>query len=372
MKKAYVYKFKSDVKPWANNGTLDFTDFVETRGSRGGRMVIHGISVHAILNLTVATAVIQGEDLYRAFRTITVEQKDGVRRYNEVPGHALRLISYAHNGADRTHEHKDAAVSTANFTVSAYLPITKRYVHTPEDFGLAAELLKTVKIACALGSDMSLGTSVVTVNSGTYWVIAECHEEMSVIQHAVDEWVVRDFDSTSQSKLITDGRLHDLYLYIPGANGGQTLANLTEAWIEQLMAQPLLKDPDLLQSYARQRMSCMNLFSTKGDPLRTDPFLASSTGTLRACAVLLANGIKCYEAPVRDNVVVKTTQSAALPANLSMIGRVIKPRSERVRAGIMKRYGLTNSYIRTGGKTRRETEKWSADHAAYMPEKFTA
>src|SRR5215216_2186380 len=117
MKRAHVFKFKSDVKPWANNGTLDFTDFVETRGPRGGRMVIHGISLHGILNLTVATATTQGEDLYRGFRTVTVEQKDGTRRYNEVPGHALRLISYAHNGSERTHEHKDFAAGTANVTL---------------------------------------------------------------------------------------------------------------------------------------------------------------------------------------------------------------------------------------------------------------
>src|SRR5204862_8166163 len=121
---------------------------------------------------------------------------------------------------------------------TACLPFTMCYEYTPDDYGMPAELFEKVSITCADATNMSLGTSVVTVNSGTYWVIAECHEEFGVVQYISDEWMVRPMASvsaTEQELIFPRGRPQDLYLWIPGQNGGQTLANLTEIFVEQLM-----------------------------------------------------------------------------------------------------------------------------------------
>lgn len=367
-----VYRFKSKDIAWVSpgQGVLTFDNWIEPRGPNGGRMVIHAIELHATLSLTVATATLQGEDCARAFRTITVEQIDRVRRYNEITGDAARLISFAHYGPDGTHEHADFAAggpTTVKFSLA--LPIAKPFAYDPYETGLAAELLAKVAIGQAQSADMSLGSSAVTVNSGTYWVIAECHEEMAVVQHAVDEWVQQDFDTTTTGKLRTDGRLHDLYLFVRGANGGATLANLTEAWVEHVMPQSLLKDPDLKQFYQRYRGGCTNLFSTKGNPLRTDPFTAADAGTLRAVALLLTTGNKIWEPAEREQVLVKTVQASS-PGTITMLARIARRTNPQIAKGLESRYGGGGWQAKTRDKTKRNEGDWRPDHWAYLPKKL--
>lgn len=368
---AATFRFKSPAQAWVSEATLDFKKFVETRGPRGGRIVIDTLILHAELSLTVATATTEGEDFYRAFRKVTVEEVNGVRRLNEVTGDALRLISYAHMGADETHEHPDFAAggpTTVNFTCA--IPFTKRYAHEPGDYAMAAEMLERVSITCASAANLSLGTSAVTVNSGTYWVIAECHEEFDLVQHLQDEWIIRPFaaaSTTEQELNFSKGRLQDLYLWIPGQNGGQTLANLTEVYVEHLMPRALRKDPDLKQHFARARGECQNSLATTGAARTTNPFVGS---TLRAVAVMLATGTKSFEGPERTQVQVKLTNSADLPAAANMVARIVYPRDPKVTEGLARRYKKQPTYLKTASKSAQSPTAWKAEYRDYLPLKF--
>ena len=368
---AATFSFKSPAQAWVNDATLDFKKFVETRGPRGGRMVIDTLVLHAEFSLTIATATAQGEDFYRMFRKVTVEEINGVRRLNEVTGDALRLISYAHMGPGETHEHADFAAggpTTVNFTCA--IPLTKYWCHEPSDYGMAAEMLERVSITCAAETDIELGSVAATIHSGTYWVIAECHEEFDLVQHLQDEWVVRPFaaaSTTEQELNFSKGRIQDLYLYVRGADGGQTLANLTDVYIEHLMPRALRKDPDLKQSYARRRAAAQNGLSATGAARSTDPFVGS---TLRACAVLLSTGTKSFEGPERTQVQIKLTNSADLPAAASIVARVVYPRDPKVEEGLARRYGKRPAYLQTASKSKRSPGDWKEEYRRYLPLKF--
>jgi len=369
-KDAAVTPYKSESKTWVAGTSLDFTKFVEPRGPREGRNIIRNIVVHATLNLTVADATLNGEDLARAFRSVTITEKDGTQRMTEVTGDALRIISWAHNGGARHHEHADFGVSTASVNLTISIPLAKPFAYDAEDNMLAAELLDKVSVRCADATNMSVGGATVTVNSGSYWVIAECVEQMGIVQHVPDEWIVRSFSAAAQTEfelLFGVGRCHDLYIWVPGAEGGQTLANLTEVNIEHVMSRSLLKDPDLAQMYIRKRDAARNALSAQGAALRTDPF---SGATLRACAALLTAGNKSFEGPVRDKLTVRLTESAALPAAPSIIARIVHPRNMKTQAELMAAYKKRGFYVKTKDKSRRDPGKWNPKHLPYLPIKF--
>lgn len=369
-------KFKSEIKPWsgASGAQLEFqTSALPKQGPNGGRIVIDAITAHFQGDVTVATAALQGEDFYRFFRSVTVKQRDGVLRYNEMPGDAMRVYLYEAIGGAKVKEHADSGTS-ANQTLTAtcHIPFRKQFTHEIEDYSLAAELLLHVKIGCASSAEMSLGSSVVTVNSGNYWLIFECHEEMDVVYHSVDEVKVQDFESTTatEPRLNVNGRLQALLLFVRGADGGASLANLTSAWISnpQNMAPELLANPDLKEYYARERNRGGGISTTQGSPISSDPFVASTT---RACAVLIETGTKCFEQPESDTVVVKTAHT--LGATLTMIARIAKPRLQSTAQAIARKYGLKGEYrVKSSSNSKRAPRDWKPEQLAYLPIKFTS
>ena len=370
-------KYKSEAKVWvsASGAQLEFqTSSIPKQGPNGGRIVIDGISAHAQFVMTVADAALPGEDLYRLFRTLTVKQRDGILRYNEVPGDAQRVYLYQEIGPDKTKEHPDVAIAAGStVTASCYIPFKKRFTQRDEDYSLAAELLLHVKIGCALQSEISgLGGATVTLTSGTYWLIFECHEEMDVVYHAVDEVRVQDFESTTtqESRLNVSGRLQSLALFVRGADGGASLANLTSAWIHQPqnMAPELLVNPDLKEFYARERNDVSGASSATGAAMRTNPFTASTT---RAASVLMTTGTSCFDQPETDTVVVKTSHTLA--ATITMVARIAKPRLPATAAAIAKKYGLRGAFrVKTKSKSMQHAKAWKRDQLAYMPIKFVA
>lgn len=371
IKDAARFFFKSTPQPWADGANLDFSGFWETRGPRGGRMVIVGIALHAIVQVDVTVGALQGEDIYRIFDAVTVEQKDGVRRLNNMPGDALRIASFAVNGRERTHEHADVAVgNNAVITATAYVPLAKPFAYEPGDFCLATEMLNLISLRCARAAQMSIGGATVAIDSGSYYVVLECIEQMGLVQHAVDEWIVRDFASVSATELELNvgGRIHDALLYIPGGDGGQSLANLDEAMVEHVMPQFLKRDPELKQFYARARGACTNALSATGAALSTDPFVQS---TQRAAAIILSTGTKAFEGKALSQATVRLRLSANLPGVPRLLLRVVKPRSEAARQGIVSKYKPTGSYIHTEGRTQREPGRWRPEYRDVLPEKFT-
>ncbi len=371
---ASVLSYKSKEIPWVTGGRGDATfdgSFIPERGPNGGVLVIDRFVAHGSLSITVADAALQGEDIYKAFRKVTLTQQDGEQRYSELKGDSLRIVSYAFEGGDSTHEHQDIAISgPVTVSISAAIPLSKPYDFEPDDTALPSYMFNELKIGMAQDADLSTGAPTVTVHSGSYWVIAECHEEMAAVHHAVDTIFEQDFDTAASGTLSVNGRLQDLFLFVRGVNGGASLANLTSATIptENILPVSMLRTPDLSQSYARKRGGATNLFSTKGNPLRTDPFVASDTGTMRAVAVLLSQGNKVWEGPDVKNVMVKTELAGAL--SLTMIARATKRKSRAAAQLVQKKHSVNASYIKTAGKTRRNHTQWSPDQAAYLPEKY--
>lgn len=367
-------KYKSESKPWASGNQLEFqTSSIPKQGPNGGRIVIDAITAHFSGQIDVSVGALQGEDLYRIFEAFTVKQRDGILRYNDVPGDAQRVFLYQEIGGDKTKEHADVAVAN-NVAVKAtmYIPLKKRNAQRDEDYSLAAELLLHVKIKAAVAANMSVGGATVGIDSGDYWLIFECHEEMDVVYHAVDEVKVQDFESTTtqETRLNVNGRLQSLALYVRGGDGGASLANLTSAWISQPqnMAPELLLDPDLKEFYARERNEVSGSSATTGNPLRSNPFTASTT---RACSVLMSTGASCYDQPETDTVVVKTSHT--LGATLTMVARIAKPRIPATAAAIAKKYGLKGNYrVKTKSKSMQNPSAWKGAHLAYMPIKFTS
>jgi len=367
--------YKSETKPWvsASGARLQFqTSSIPKQGPNKGRIVIDRIIAHVSSDTSVATAALLGQDFYRYFRLITVKQKDGELRVQEVPGDAMRVALYEMIGANETKEHADSG-TTNNQTLIAtcVIPMAKPFAHTPEDYSLAAELLDYVEIGCASSAEMSLGSSVVTVNSANYWLIFECHEEMDVIQHAVDLIAVQDFESTTsqECRLNVHGRLQDLMLFVRGANGGASLANFTSGGIKQPVGMAdttLVRNPDLIERYARSRKIVTGAAATTGNPVRSDPFVASTT---RAVALLMTEGNSCGDQPEIDTVVVSTVHT--LGATLTAVMRIGKPRQDKTRLSIARKYGLPGTYrMKTDKKSKRDPAQWPPELRQYMPIKF--
>jgi hypothetical protein len=371
-------KFKSEPKLWTNTpgGFVSFNfGFVDKVGPNGGRVIIDKLIAHGSFNVDVTTAALKGQNVPRFMRLNTVKMKDGTLRYNEVPGDCVRTALFEMIGADQVKEHADIATGAGQTVlVTLPLPLAKPFAHEGGDYSMAAELGQEIRISCASAAELSgLSTSVVAINSGSYWIVAECHEEMDVVQHAIDEIKVQDFESTAaqEARLVTNGRLHDLLLMVRGDSGGGSLANLTEAWISSPInvAPQLLVQPDLVEHYARERKQTSGSASTQGAYLRSDPFVGA---TIRACAVLICTDTKAFEQPERETVNVKTTQTGGGPGLITMIARIAKPRLDSTKNEVAAKYGLKGQYrVKTASNTMRHPSAWKEEHLRYMPIKFT-
>jgi hypothetical protein len=375
--KATILKFQSETKQWINNANspLEFgtTSMGNKRGPNGGRLVMLRAILHGSFVLDVAGAVMQGEDRYRLARTIDVDtQKDG-KRYNNVPGDAQRVFLYGSEGGDVTKEHADLAIANdQSVSVSIAIPFARRNMHTPEDYSLAAELMTRIKIGCAVASECSLGASAVVIDSGNYYIVYECVEEHDIIYHAVDEVRVQNFESTTttETQLNVNGRLQELFLYVRGADGGASLANLTKAWIKEpkWVAPELNVSPDLAEFYARQRNEVSGGISATGAAMRTNPFTGS---TLRAVAVLMTTGTRAFDQPYTETVIVQTEHT--LGATLTMIARVAKPRTAETFDLLKKNWKLKGIWrVKTEAKSMQHPNAWKElpDAVPYLPIKI--
>lgn len=367
-------KYKTESKPWASGTQLEFlTTVIPKQGPNGGRIVIDSIAVHGTAQIDVTVGNLQGEDLYRWFGPMSVKQRDGVLRYNEVPGDAQRIFLYQEFGGAYTKEHADVAVANnVAITATCWLPLAKEFAQRDEDYALAAQLLSTVRVTCATATDLSVGGATVAVDFGTYYLIFECHEEMDVVYHAIDEVKTKNFESTTttESVLNVNGRLQSLALYVRGGDGGASLANLTSAWISQPqnMAPELLVSPDLQEFYARERGEVTGSSATTGNPIRSNPFTAA---TIRACSVLHTNKTSCFDQPETDSVIVKTSHT--LGATLTMVARIAKPRLPGTMESIRKFYKLKGGYrVKTKSKSMQTPKAWKPEQLAYMPIKFVS
>lgn len=363
---------------WVTGGQparFKVASFVPPRGPNGGMLHVRRFVAHAVLNATIATASLLGQNKYRAFRTIDVSLVGSpVKVFENITGDSLRVIDFAQEGSGGTFEHQDsAAAAAANYNFTASIPLSHPFAYDPDDTAIPSELLDEVAIGMATDANMSLGTSAVTINSGYYYLIAECYESMAIVLPSLSVW--RQVEGTAVSQVDyevdTGGRLQDLLFMIPGDIGG-SLANLSKAGILFSQDQKLAKDPDLKHIFARARNEETNLFSTLGNPVYSSPFLASDSGTLRAIAVRLTTGSKVTDGKERAKEVLKLELSANLPAVGRVLTRFTVPKSDGQRA-IIERTQRDNGdmwYVKTRDKSRRPAQAWPDAMRAYLPERW--
>ena len=380
MYKQRLHLFESPHKAWVagGKGTLQFDGWIEQKlGELNQRTVIKGFTLFALWTGTVATSAFKGENTKRVFRDVTVEQKDKVKRYDAMPGDAIRIANYGFLGARECVEDPDIAVGVGQTAlISLYVPLAKPNAYEGDDFAMAAEVLKHVSFKMALDSDLSVGTSAVTTTSIDYWVVAECYEEAEVKLHAVDTLSVTDFESATETKLIVGGKLADLYMYKPAttdaAPGQDSIGGFNTVRVIELH-RDAIRVPDLAIMYSRWRGEARNNRATKGTSLYQDPFVNNFNGddfSGGAIAIIASTGAQISEDPVSDVVHVKlTTQATAFAGAATtprLIARVIEPTSPKLERSLAKRYGATA----TKPATAKPGKGVRADVAPFMPKTF--
>lgn len=360
--------YKSPSQTHVASGTLKFPgNWIPNVGPNGGRVVIDSLEpVYNLTDITCATTATEGEDTYRAFESVVVEQVDGVQRYN-LQGDALRIFLYDALGADRVHENADLAASAnQNLVYSAVLPLSKRFSKRPADFALPAELLKEVRIGCAKTdvTGLGVGTGTVTITAANVYLLAHCHEEMSIELKSVDAVGSTSFPSTSGVTLKIGGRLQNLHIYARGVSGGASATGLTELRVDQILPDNLLRNPDLLLPYLRARGAAMNdAQAADGAAVHNDPAAAG-----RSIPVLFTTeDTSVFDGPVVDDVIVRVVGGSL--ASAIAIHRAVLPRSAQIEAAVMARHGLSPEDFRTKtkAKSKRDSDRWDDEEWAFMP-----
>lgn len=395
-KKYRSFPFTAPEQAWVTGGKtkLTFTGFVETSAEKGKRTIIDGFEIFVRANVSVPQVAedggnIFGQDLYRLIGSVTVEQKDGVKRYDEITGDALRISNYALLGWERTREHPnipftDGGLADVPVTVlfSCYVPLRKEFSSAPGDYSMPADVFNFVRIKMVENSDLVFSdysnAPGFVVNNAQYWVSADCHAESEAKTYAIDTITMADFETTSavaaQTKMNMSGRPHDLLAYVPGSHGGLPLTGLTEALVVDVYQQSQLVAPDLVTRYARERDVVQGLAGTQGAPWRTDPFVpeVSTPDVPRALALLLSTGNHPDEGPIRDNLTIKIRSSSS-PGTLRLIARVLQPRSQKLDAAQAKKFAATGTTPDASGTTQATgTAKTVAPaDAGYFPAKLT-
>jgi hypothetical protein len=243
-----------------------------------------------------------------------------------------------------------------------YVPLAKPAVSDhPYEYAMAADVFKNLRLGQAKNTTLSVGGSgsdSVTINSGTYYIVAICHLEDHVILHGVDQVTASDFQSQLQTTLVCSGRPMDLLVYIPGAGGGTALS-WTTANFQIVDFYDQSRDAfDLMVEYAREHHVQPGLSSARtGAPLHVNPFVpagVANTGGISplALALLTSTGNHPDEGPVRENLTIKSTQSSNL-GTLRAIMREVVPRSEKLTNAVAKKFGAAHTMPnRDPGKKR--------------------
>lgn len=357
--------YKSAKQTHVAGSTLTFQNFVPRYGPRGGRNVIDGFDLVAEFpDVTQASTAVEGEEAYRVWKRIVVEQVGGLRRWN-LRGDETRQALYVLEGADRVREHADIAVAAnQNLTFSCYIPMAKRFVKRPVDFALPGDLLHQVQIECGDASEISVGGGTTTITSARYYVVAHTHEEFQVELKCEDEVKASVFANTEGLNLKVGGRLQGLVIFARGASGGASMSNFTDIRIDELLPVAAARDAELVRPFLRDRYNPSNLESTDGAAVRNDPSAAG-----RAVPVIWSDeDTSPFDGPIIDDVQVYTTNSVS---SCIAISHTVKALSKEVASAVMSAYKLPAEAFRvkTVGKSKRGINMWDGreEELAFMP-----
>ncbi len=347
--------YTSGALNYVSNKVLKFSNWVPPRGPTGLRNVIDRIELRANYDLTVATAVMQGENLPELFARIDLADTGGGRRL--CPGRALRLANYRMMEARNIHEFADIAVgANKTGTYILDLPLVNDHAEFPEDACLPAELLKYLHITCPTAASLSLGTSVVTVNSISYELVAFCHEEESVRVFARSYLGEETMETTTQGNIDVGG---GFMFWALGYKAGDALADMTN-WVGHRIIglQPEVRTiADKQHEYMRDYGVGSN-GTTPGANIYNDPHLLAAP----KCVVIWATSGK--RPRIKDHAFVEKFRIEA-PDNtiddVTVLTYSRLPKNESEVAKVKRAYRV--------GATEAARGKVDANLARFLPEK---
>lgn len=351
--------YKSESKPWAAGSHVNFADFVHAKRD-GLRTMIRGFwVVCSYADINIATTAIQGEDLARSFKRVEIHQVGGRKRWN-LRGDESRVMAYLLDGADRYTENADSATTTDQvIRVAQYIPMEKRYFKRGRDFALPAELLEQVYIECADLSELGVSGGTVTIDSASYYVVADTYLSSAIELAAEDEVSATLFAGTGGGRVNVNGRIAALALHARGASGGAAMTNMTACRIEEVIPKALTRQ-DLVSAYRRDRGAVANLNSTIGGELRSDPLAVNAAvpvlWTLPESSVT--------DGYLADQIQVELTNSVA---SVSALHHVVKPHSEEVAQAVARRHGVGNFRVKTASKSKRSPSDWGSEDLQFLP-----
>lgn len=354
--------YKSPAQSYQSGSALTFSGWVPKRGPNGGRVVIDEFEIIAKpTDVTVAVAAVEGEDLYRFVKKVSVVQQGGRRRYNGVRGDSLRQFLWHHVG--QAQEYADLAIAAnQSKSYSISVPMAKPDMLDPFDTSMPADVFDLLEIECADTAELGVGGGTVTIDAMQYYVIAWCHEEYSLVLHAEDVVSEHQLKSTSGDTLKIGGRLHDLLLFARGAQGGAAMANLTDVLIDELRPSALLANPDLTQRWAKTKGVLANLASTSGSQIKNDPVGAGKSVPV----IWTGPRTSVYDGVFLSECNLRLTNSVA---SVIAVTRTMLPKSEQVAAQVMQEYKTPPGAFRvkTRGKTKRNPAEWNDELSIFMP-----
>lgn len=348
--------YYSERKASTGPGDMEFFGFVPRQGPNGGRVVIDGFRVVVEWDIDVATAAAEGEDFARLFGNVQVVQRDGLVRWN-LSGDRTRAACFALLGPQRMTDNADTGSSENDLTgrTELYVPMSKPWVHTEDDTALPVDNFAKVIIAgVTLATVLDIGSSAVTVNSLTYFVIADCHEDLDLQFYCVDVVKADLHTSTSETVISVGGKVHDLLLHATGAGGGASLSNLTNVRIDEPagMLQTMTR-LELESKYRYKRLAGASS-ATVGGERYSDPFVND-----KACAVILSDKrTSSWSGAYAERLKLNLSNSVS---SIYSITRTMKPRSIESMNQIAAQYGVNRIEqitVKTDKKSKRTLGEW--------------
>lgn len=360
--------YKSAQYDWSTGKDQEFKPWVPAKGPTGRRNVIRGLLLHAVVDVDVATAAIQGEDLAKLFQRITIRDLGGVRW--DLTGEESRLMAAVLLGNQGFEEHAD--VGTGNGTVvefTLYIPFEKMFARRGYDFAIAADVFGETNVLMPTDGTLDIGTSAVTINSGTYKIWAYCREEgdldkdgklVGVEFKQRDVFKSKRWESDEEATIVVNGGyLAECFAYKTGASGGASMANMTAHQIEGIH-RVSVDDAVMKHQYSLTRGGMPNGDGTIGEEVSSHPVRANQVRMLHTPPP----DCKLRDLPfVAGSATVRATNSVTDP---SLVYRIIKPKSASEAAAVSKLHGISKLRVKTAGKTQRGLGAWDGD-GVFMP-----
>lgn len=357
------FSVKSESLAWAasDKKTFRLEGFLgDTRGARGGILVMDELHILATLNLTTAGGVtLLGPDYANFIKKIRIADNAGDRRF--ITGFKARTLMHIDMGnrvpADPA---TFAAATTADATYEFVFKFTQKNAFRGFDFGLPLHDILgggVIELQMPTGTDLRGTGGDPTINSGSYVATAYLREIPATDWQFFARDVVEEHSQSSNTDLYAypKGRIiREAVIVKEAASGGSALTNITDVTIQPLKEVAISRT-------AKKRGYLNERAVTSGqDPVFNDKALPVIYGR---------DDAKIDDFPIfGGELLVKLTSTVTTP---DLMVRYIAPKDERQMQIGAARMGVPPSAVleaKTKGKTKTNPNAWGP-YKPFMPSK---